>query len=232
MPQIFVLGGKDVGRSFDVSKAAVLGRGTDCDVRLADRSVSRRHARIESDGGRWFVVDLGSRNGVKLRGERVQRAELADHDEIVLGELPLRFRLTGPTEDAAPAPETEPEITLEPAPEPASGPKPEPEPASGFELEEDIQLGETVTARPRRGPPLPGPELEPPEPEPKPPSVLSERERRRAEILAQPGAGFLSGDLSQSPLWIRWSTYLLVTAVMVGLFYGVYKLVAYLRGSL
>ncbi len=91
--RLFVLGGRDVGRSFAIEEAAVLGRGEECDVKLRDRSVSRAHARVFREEGRWILEDLGSRNGIRLRGERVERAPLADHDEILLGELPLRFRL-------------------------------------------------------------------------------------------------------------------------------------------
>ena len=87
-----VLAGPDVGRSFELKTGALLGRSPDCDLRLRDRSVSRRHARVEHEGGRWFLVDLGSRNGLRVEGRRVERCELSDFCEVVLGELPLRFR--------------------------------------------------------------------------------------------------------------------------------------------
>ena len=40
-----------------------------------------------------LVVDLGSRNGVRVAGKRVERAVLTDGLEVMLGEVPLRFRI-------------------------------------------------------------------------------------------------------------------------------------------
>ncbi len=113
--RLFVLGGRDVGRSFEIADQALLGRGEDCQVRLRDLSVSRHHARILWDGTSWVLEDLGSRNGVRWRGSAVARAELADHDEIWLGELPIRFRFA----DAS-ALEDPGEIVLEEEPAAAS----------------------------------------------------------------------------------------------------------------
>jgi DNA-binding NtrC family response regulator/pSer/pThr/pTyr-binding forkhead associated (FHA) protein len=49
----------------------VIGRGEGVQVRLADSSVSRAHARISMVGGRAEIVDLGSQNGTKVNGERI-----------------------------------------------------------------------------------------------------------------------------------------------------------------
>jgi hypothetical protein len=48
----------------------VIGSGEGCALRLADRRVSRRHARLRRLQGRWMVMDLGSKNGVWLDGAR------------------------------------------------------------------------------------------------------------------------------------------------------------------
>jgi predicted component of type VI protein secretion system len=90
--QLFVLAGPDLARSFDMGERAVLGRSDECDVVLQDRSISRKHAVITFQEGRWFVQDLGSTNGVTKNGRRVERVELKDGEEFRLGELPLRFR--------------------------------------------------------------------------------------------------------------------------------------------
>ena len=74
MAKLFVLSGSDVGRSFDRPDRAELGRSPECEVRLNDRSVSRRHARIERDGDEWVIVDLDSRNGMKVGGMAVKRS--------------------------------------------------------------------------------------------------------------------------------------------------------------
>lgn len=92
MAKIHVLNGADVGRSFDVAAGAILGRDAGCDIPLRDPSVSRKHARLELEGGRWRVVDTESRNGLYARGERVRELLLDDSTEFRLGDVELRFR--------------------------------------------------------------------------------------------------------------------------------------------
>ena len=48
--------------------AFTIGRRDDCDLRLADLSVSRRHAELDRDADGWLLTDLGSRNGTRLNG--------------------------------------------------------------------------------------------------------------------------------------------------------------------
>ena len=57
-----------------------IGRGPDNSVVLTDPSVSRSHARIERpEGGGYRLVDLGSRNGLRVEAQEV--AELPVDDE-------------------------------------------------------------------------------------------------------------------------------------------------------
>jgi serine phosphatase RsbU (regulator of sigma subunit) len=49
----------------------IIGRSSDAGLAVPDRSMSRRHARLYSEGGEWFVEDLGSRNGTLLNGRRI-----------------------------------------------------------------------------------------------------------------------------------------------------------------
>ncbi len=67
-----------------------IGRGLENDVVLEGLSVSRSHARLIQDGG-LVVEDLGSRNGVFVNGERVQRRPVAPGDVIRLGAAEVRF---------------------------------------------------------------------------------------------------------------------------------------------
>jgi pSer/pThr/pTyr-binding forkhead associated (FHA) protein len=71
----------------------VLGRSRECEVVLADPNVSRKHAEVRWDGGRWVIADLGSTNGVKVNGRRVDRAQLEPGDRITLGLTELTFEL-------------------------------------------------------------------------------------------------------------------------------------------
>lgn len=80
------------------SPAVVLGRGSDCDVVLDDREVSRRHAVVRREADRYVLADLGSRNGTLLNGQRLQgAAPLRDGDVIVIGP---RFRIRFVDQDA------------------------------------------------------------------------------------------------------------------------------------
>jgi FHA domain-containing protein len=71
----------------------LIGRSRDCDVTIEDPNSSRRHAELRNEDGRWIVTDLGSTNGVKVNGRRVEEAVLQPGDELVLGLARLRFEL-------------------------------------------------------------------------------------------------------------------------------------------
>jgi hypothetical protein len=71
-----------------------IGRHTDNDVRLADNSVHRYHALIQRTLEAGFVItDLSGQNGngVRVNGERTERAPLSDGDVIELGRAKLKF---------------------------------------------------------------------------------------------------------------------------------------------
>ncbi|MBN1955112.1 MAG: FHA domain-containing protein [Anaerolineae bacterium] len=66
-------------------ESMLIGRGSDCDITLPKRQVSRHHARIERRSDGFFVLrDLGSKNGTYVNGEEVSGPPriLQDGDEI------------------------------------------------------------------------------------------------------------------------------------------------------
>src|ERR671922_2438574 len=68
------------------SAGAVLGRSREADIVIEDPNVSRRHAEVRPSGGSWIVRDLGSTNGVKVNGRRIQGPQsLKPGDTIELG---------------------------------------------------------------------------------------------------------------------------------------------------
>jgi len=70
----------------------VIGRSRDCDVVLSDQNVSRHHAEVRPSGGSWIVKDLGSTNGVKVNGRRIQGPQsLKRGDTIQLGTARVTF---------------------------------------------------------------------------------------------------------------------------------------------
>jgi hypothetical protein len=73
---------------------ATMGRSRQCDVTVDDPNVSRQHAEVRPRGGSWVLSDLGSTNGSRLNGHRVEGSEvLKPGDEIELGTTVLRFEL-------------------------------------------------------------------------------------------------------------------------------------------
>lgn len=88
---LVLYGGK---RLVVASSGAVMGRSRDCDIVLTDSNVSRRHAEIRPGNGGWVLADLGSTNGVLLRGRRVKgEAPLKGGERIELGTTEVRFEL-------------------------------------------------------------------------------------------------------------------------------------------
>jgi hypothetical protein len=78
------------------SRTVVLGRSRECDVRIPDANVSRRHAEVRQEDTAYWIVDLGSTNGTEVNGARVDRVKLADGDRITLGGTDLVFSRTLP----------------------------------------------------------------------------------------------------------------------------------------
>ena len=83
---LIVLAGSSVGAMYRIEKdRLVMGRGDKVDIRMIDDGLSREHACIVKDDGRFVVEDLGSTNGTFCNGERVARQALAERDKILLG---------------------------------------------------------------------------------------------------------------------------------------------------
>ena len=80
---LLILRQGDVTQEWTLEDHTVIGRDSDSDVWLADRSVSRQHAVIERTERGYSVRDLGSKNGTFVNGILVeQSAALRDGDEI------------------------------------------------------------------------------------------------------------------------------------------------------
>jgi len=84
---------KKLQRVYEVAQDTVIGRAPQCEIQLLSRAVSRRHARIEFDGQQAIISDLGTKNGIKLNGQRVQGAAVvSEGDEVVVGDIHMRYR--------------------------------------------------------------------------------------------------------------------------------------------
>ena len=84
------VGGRVMAISAD---RVVVGRSRECDVRVDDGNVSRRHFEIVRESpATWVVVDLGSTNGTEVNGRKVERrTALDDGDRITVGSTELVF---------------------------------------------------------------------------------------------------------------------------------------------
>jgi pSer/pThr/pTyr-binding forkhead associated (FHA) protein len=75
--------------------AAIIGRGSESDVKISDPGISRRHAEIRTENGEYVVTDLGSTNGTIVDGRPVRRASLYDGSRVQFGRTTLTFRVDG-----------------------------------------------------------------------------------------------------------------------------------------
>ena len=84
----------------------LLGQSPACELRLSDRTVSRRHASLEVDGDRVHLRDLGSTNGTRVDGITVDGAWLAGGETIRIGETVLSIGRGPSTAEGMPPVET------------------------------------------------------------------------------------------------------------------------------
>ena len=70
----------------------LIGRGEEMAVRIDADGVSRRHARIVADAGRFTLEDLGSKNGTYLRERRLEEPAVIESGDVFrLGRTTLVF---------------------------------------------------------------------------------------------------------------------------------------------
>ena len=83
-PVLVVREGQLAGQRWTIdSEEFIIGRGSDCNIILPERQVSRHHVRITHENSRYILHDLNSKNGTHLNGVQVQeKARLQDGDEI------------------------------------------------------------------------------------------------------------------------------------------------------
>ncbi len=87
-------------QEFSLAKRSIsLGRANTNDIILDDPRISRSHARLDCSDQGITLEDLGSSNGTRLNGFRIQRATLRPGDTISLGSRQLKYQVEDPSED-------------------------------------------------------------------------------------------------------------------------------------
>lgn len=114
----------------------LVGRHPECDLRIENIKVSRRHCCLALVYDRVVIRDLGSRNAIRVNGVVVDEATLVPGDEVAIG--PLLYRVEG-VEDAAAA---VPAPASKAAPTPASKAAPVSPPSREPKVSESVNLPE------------------------------------------------------------------------------------------
>ena len=70
----------------------IIGRGKQSsDMTIKDPNVSRQHAMVEYLNGMFYMVDMGSTNGVEYNGQRIARKAIAEGDLFRICDHEIRF---------------------------------------------------------------------------------------------------------------------------------------------
>lgn len=91
MATLVVTEGPGAGKSYPVERPLILGREKGVDLQVVDIAASREHAKVFTQDGDWFVIDLGSRNGTLVNGSKISRWLLGHGDVIKIGKTSIRF---------------------------------------------------------------------------------------------------------------------------------------------
>jgi FHA domain len=84
--------GLERGRVYsNLTTPVSIGREDDNTIQLNDERVSRFHAKVQSDGGRFILTDLDSTNGTRVNGHPVQMRVLQVGDQVAIGRCLLVF---------------------------------------------------------------------------------------------------------------------------------------------
>jgi hypothetical protein len=172
-----------------------MGRQSDNDVVLGERTVSRKHATIEKEGNQYVLKDCNSHFGVFLNKKKITAEPLSPGNEIYITPFIIRFDLI---EAGAPQVPQEAELTLGPEigqapPSPAPAPEAPPEPV-GMPSPRP-PAAKKAPAPPKRAAPPPAPAPEP-APEALPgPDEVAPLPQEEPEVVVEPQPSEEEGTL-------------------------------------
>src|SRR5436190_15822196 len=88
--------GRDGALDLTPTETVIIGRGLECAIRTDDAMVSRLHAQIRLENGRFVIEDKGSSNGTLVNNNRVQKQALTHNDVVQCGSIWIRYIEDGP----------------------------------------------------------------------------------------------------------------------------------------
>ncbi len=91
MARLIVEQGNPRGAVIELENENYIGRATECNIRMHEQGVSRRHAIISLTPNGFMLEDLESRNGSFVNNKRIKKCLLADKDLICINNWVLRF---------------------------------------------------------------------------------------------------------------------------------------------
>jgi hypothetical protein len=111
------ISGKYQGGEFPLrmEREIIIGRSSDLDMVLVEDMVSRKHARISTQGGHCVIQDLGSTNGTFVNGEKIKKVRLKEGDRILIGTSIIKVVAVEMDDATAAASEEEARAKLESA---------------------------------------------------------------------------------------------------------------------
>jgi len=90
---IVPLQGPQRGELFTLQPTTIIGTDPKlCQVVLADKFMSSKHAEIKAENGIWVLRDVGSTNGTYVNNKRIDKHELVDNDFIKFGSAMCKFK--------------------------------------------------------------------------------------------------------------------------------------------
>ncbi|WP_225410895.1 FHA domain-containing protein [Stigmatella hybrida] len=129
-----------------VREEITIGRQEGNTIRLTERNVSRRHARLLRQNGRVVVEDLGSSNGTRINGERISgQSAIKDGDLLQIGDydLALQNEAALAASKASPSTSASTRPTLPATPALRAGSDEPSDPGTEAETELEAPVGET-----------------------------------------------------------------------------------------
>lgn len=120
-------------RDFPLTDArTVIGRRSECSLRIPTGDVSRRHCEVDVIGDEIVVRDLGSANGTYVNGKRIAESEIKAGDHLAVGPVHFIVQVDGKPAEVHP-----PADRAAAAAKPAAPAKPAPADDAELELNED-----------------------------------------------------------------------------------------------